>query len=196
MSNVAGAAQAIQGVDSIAGGILQSDATRASGNYTNEQFKVRAELDDLASKQAGIEGANQESALAERTSQQAGQARASFASQGVLVTSGSARAAEDRISRVSGINELAIRHRVWQEQLGYRMAATGDRAQGLMALAAGNNTANAQLTGGIMAGLSYGVKAADSFYEGSKAPPPKKKVDDRPMNEPDGEKNGAVPGYE
>lgn len=169
MSNLAGFTQVGKGISSILSGITQSDAASAQGRYSEQQFNTQAQLADLAAKQAGISGQISLQANEERTAQMEGQARAAYAASGVVVNTGSAANMQGNIQRVGDINESVIKNRIWEEQFGYRLTSQEDTMEARIARLSSETRANAELAGGFLGAANYGAKAAENFYEGSKA---------------------------
>lgn len=169
MSEVAGAAAAVQAGASLFNGIQQGDAAKAQSQFVQKQLKTNAALEDLAANQAQIEGNLQLQAADEDAQRKQGMIRAGFAAQGVNVNFGSANQVQDAESRAAGLNHEAIRQRVWQTVFGYKMQSQQDLLQAALSGKAGDTTANADYIGGGLAALGYGAKALDYFDEGGTA---------------------------
>lgn len=176
MSNFQGGMQAGQGIGSIFTGITNADAATAQGKYTQQQFGVEAQLAQLQGSAAGIEGNLEEMALGQKSAREIGVARASFANQGVTSNSGSAESEEAQISRINALNASTLKNQVWQKQFGYSFQSMEDINQGAMARLGADTNAKAEMTTGILSGLNYGAKAAETFYQGSSADVPSGEV--------------------
>ena len=172
MGNIAAGMQAAQGVGSVLSGITQSNATNAQGQYTQQQYNTEAQLAELQASAAGIEGQTALESQGLISARQMGVARASFANQGVTSNSGSAVAEEGQISDIDAKNASTLKNQIWQKQFGYSFQSMEDINQGAMARLGAQNNANAEMTTGILTGLNYGAKAAESFYQASKATVP------------------------
>lgn len=169
MGNIAGAMQIVQGGGAVLSGITQSNATNAQGKYAEQQFNTEAQLAQLEGSEAGIEGQTALEAEGLKSAREMGVARASFANQGVTSNSGSAVSEEGQISAIDAKNASTLKNQIWQKQFGYSFQSMEDIQQGAMAKLTGQTNANAELTAGILSGLSYGAKAGENFYQSSKA---------------------------
>lgn len=172
MSNIAGGLQIGQGVGAVESGITQSNASNAQGQYAQQQYDVEAQLANLQGEAAGIEGQTALEAQGLQSAREMGQARASYANQGVTGNSGSAVAEEGQITAIDAKNAATLKNQIWQKQFGYSFQSMEDINQGAMARLTGQNNANAEMTSGILSGLNYGAKAGENFYQASKATVP------------------------
>jgi hypothetical protein len=168
MSNIAGAMQIGQGVGAVVSGITQSNAANMQGEYAQQQFDTEAQLAQLQGEAAGIEGQTALEAQGLQAAREMGQARASFAGQGITSNSGSAVAEEGAITAIDAKNASTLKNQIWQKQFGYSFQSMEDINQGAMARITGQTNANAELTSGILSGINYGAKAGESFYQASK----------------------------
>lgn len=151
-------------------------SAKSQGNYEGALSDMNATLADLQASDAlarGNEAANRQRTA---TGQLVSSQRASLAGSGVDITSGSAVDVQTEAKYFGALDELTIRNNAKREAWGFGVQAANDRAQGVLARAAGRNTArslNAAATGTLLTG---GAQLYGQYreWQSNRAPPKKK----------------------
>lgn len=142
----------LQAGTTLVGAGVQANAFNAQGDYQKQQFETNARLAEDNAADALRRGSKLAGTLHGKTARSVGQARASYAAQGVDVSSGSAADVQGDIETMGQLDELTAKNNAWKEAYGFKTEALQSRGKGTYAqLAAGTNAANTILTGGIKA---------------------------------------------
>jgi hypothetical protein len=148
----------IQASTATGGSIMSASATRAQGDFESSQARTNARLASIQAEDAVNRGEVTASEKARADAALAGSQRASLASQGVSLTSGSATDVQKSTQQMSELDQMTIRNNAAREAMGYQTQATNAQGRAAMAeLAARNQARNTILTGGMNA-LAFTTK--------------------------------------
>jgi hypothetical protein len=126
--------------------ILDASAQRGQGRaamqeaaYQSKVYGINADLADQQAEDAVARGHEASLRLRTQASGLMGQQKTMYASSGVDPTVGSAGTTVAETRAMSEMDRITIQNNALREAYGYRMQASGFRAQGALALAAGRN---------------------------------------------------------
>lgn len=140
----------VKGAGSFTSGFSQSAAYKMQGDYAKQTAELNIEIANAQAEDALTRGEKAVTQNNKKTKQVIGSQRASLASQGIDVSSGSALALQEDAAQLGALDSLTIKNNAWREAWGYKTEALTSRAQGNFASNyyrfAGNNTL---LTGGL-----------------------------------------------
>ena len=137
-------------------------AAQQQGDYAASIYSQNAELADAQAADAIARGKESELRSRQGTQQVIGAQRAGLAASGVDISTGSAVDVQAEAARVGELDALTIRNNARREAYGFQVQAAQDRAQAVMAHAAGANTAQSlrnQSYGTLLTGAAntYGI---------------------------------------
>lgn len=155
------AGMGVSAISSLQGGIAQSSALKQQADWQAGQLDYNARLGELRAADATDRGSKAAGLRMNQGRQQVGSQKASLASQGVSVSSGSAADILDQTRTVSEQDAARIKSNAWQEAWGFKTQADNDRGNAGMTRRSGKNSSeNSLLTGG----LNFLEKASQSAY--------------------------------
>lgn len=153
----------ITGVSGLVGSIAQSEAIKAQGIYANTVANVNARFSEMQAREAIKRGDADAAKHGKSLRGVIGQQRASFAAQGIEISSGSALEIQEQ-TREIGLEEVeTIRNNAWRQALGFKQAAQVERAEGALALSGAAFESGATLVAG---GLGFARDLAGPISEG------------------------------
>lgn len=146
----------IAGASQMGGSISQAKALKNQAKFEENQANFNAEMADLNAVDATYRGDRKANEIKRNARRIKGAQRSGFASQGVLVDSGSAADITSDTQDLSEQDILTVKNNAWREAFGFRTQASNYRIQGRMAMAAAKtNIGSTLLTGGMMGASSF-----------------------------------------
>lgn len=125
---------AIQGVSEISGSVMDSAAIGSSGKMRQQAAEFNARMAQLQAKESLRQGREQSKEIKRAAAKVKGAQRAGYASQGVLVDSGSAADVVEETTELSTEDVMNVNNNAWRQAFGfdvesmnYRFGADYDR---------------------------------------------------------------------
>lgn len=147
----------MQGASSLAGGVSQSQALKAQGDFSQYQAEQNARLAEAQAEDATKRGAKEASRLQRQTRGVIGAQRAALAAQGIDISSGTAADIQAETAQFGIDDASTIRQNAIREAYGFQREAINTRAQGQFdRISARSQASSTLLTGGLSA-IGHGV---------------------------------------
>lgn len=168
-SNLMSGSLFAQGLLGIGSGYSQYVLQQAQGEFQKSQFLINRKILNLQAADVLEQGEEAVATHRGEVNKLLSAQKASYASQGIDVTSGVAREVAESTKLLAALDQIKIKNNAWQEAWGLRLQGIGSQGQANLASISSRNAAtNSLLTGGIGALSSFGQ--AGYYYQGSKAP--------------------------
>jgi hypothetical protein len=153
------AASGLQGISSLGGGIAQSRAIKAQGEYQAKMLELNAKLAEFQAGESIRIGERTAEDYQEKVRGLLGAQRVAIAAANIQLGEGSAAKIQEDTAAQAASEVITIRGNAWREAWGYRVHATDLRGQAAFTRVASRFEADQALWGGAMEGLSSFAKA-------------------------------------
>lgn len=158
----------IAGATGTAGSIMQAKAIKNQAKYEEAQAKFNSDMAELGAMDATKRGDKNANEIRKNAKRVKGAQRSGFASQGVLVDSGSSADIIGDTKYLSEQDIMVAKNNAWREAFGFRVQANNYRVQGMMAMSEAKNKINSTLLAGGLGGGSSFLKAYGQYKNGGK----------------------------
>lgn len=134
----------------LAGGVSQSRAINAMGDYQKSIFDTNARFSELRAEDAIKRGDKEAQNVQKQAKRLIGSQRATLAAQGIELDEGTALQIQEDTAELGAADAMTVRNNAWREAWGFRAQALDFRSQGKMAkLGARNRAASTLLNAGM-----------------------------------------------
>lgn len=147
----------------VGGTVWNAVQTHRAGKKQDQQAQFNAAIAEEQAQDAITRGQEEEQNFRAQVRQRIGQARTSFAAQGVVVGEGSAADVEADLAYLGELDALQIRNNAAREAWGYRVEATNYRDAGRNARTSARN----QIIGSV---LGTGTSLLEARTYGRRSP--------------------------
>jgi hypothetical protein len=142
---------------SMIGALVNADATRSQAKYQSAMAKINERRAMLQAEDAFQRGEKEAGRYGDKVKQVIGTQRAGYASQGVVVNSGTASAIQAETQAIGQEDIQTIRTNAFREAMGYKSQAEDYALQGRLAKsAAKSSAAQTLLVGGLQSAKEAG----------------------------------------
>lgn len=162
-------ASGISSLASLVGGYAQSQAMKAKADFEAQQMNTNARLAEMNAKEAIAKGDSDAEKKRAEVRGVLGSQRASYASQGIDIGSGSAMTVQEDTAIQGAVDVETIKNNAYREAWGLKYQAGEARTEAQFRQISGRNeAAQTLLTGGLQA-LSYGADAMSKYSPSKKS---------------------------
>lgn len=161
--SAAGALFAMNGITQLGTSFAQSKALDAQGIAEEARLNQNAAFAERQASDALSRGKKEVANLKRNTKGLIGAQRASYASQNVIVDSGSALDAQEDSAVLSELDALEIKGNAYREAYGYKVDAITQRGAASSARRASKVNSRSTLLTGVNQALLYGLQSYGAF---------------------------------
>jgi len=164
-------ASAVQGVSSLASGVMNAQAYRQQGEFQRQQFEFNKRIAETQAEDAIRRGDKDAVALKKSAKRLIGAQRTALAAQGIEIDSGSALDVQMDTAQLAAQDALTIKNNAYREAWGYKVQALDYGAKGQFAELQGRQQATQSLLTGGLGALSNFGQAGYYAYGGDSRKP-------------------------